>query len=111
MSKNVLLITIDCLRVDHLSCYGYEKPTSPHIDALAEKSLIFHNAFSTGPCTRQSFPGLLTSTYPLMHGGYELLADERISIAEIMKKHRYHTGGFSSNIQLPNSNILALGTL
>ncbi len=100
MSKNVLLITIDCLRVDHLGCYGYEKITSPHIDALAEKSLIFQNAFSTGPGTRQSFPGILTSTYPLMHGGYELLSDERTSIAQVLKKKQYDTGGFSSNIQL-----------
>jgi arylsulfatase A-like enzyme len=100
MSLNVLFITIDCLRVDHLSCYGYNKVTSPNIDQLAENSVVFKNAFSTGPGTRQSFPGIFTSTYPLMYGGYELLSNERTSFVEVLKKNQLDTGGFSSNIQI-----------
>lgn len=60
---NVLLITIDALRADHLSCYGYSRPTSPQLDRLASEGVRFANAFSNAPMTVPSLPQLFTGTY------------------------------------------------
>ena len=65
---NIVLLTIDSLRADHLGCYGYGKATSPCIDALAAKSVVFDRAFSTGIPTMPSFTTLLTGLHPYRHG-------------------------------------------
>ncbi len=67
-APNVLLITIDTLRADHLSCYGYFRPTSPHIDALAEEGIVFERAFATSGTTLPSHLSILTALYPHQHG-------------------------------------------
>ena len=68
---NVILITVDCLRADRLSCVGYERNTTPFIDSLAEQGMLFKQAIINGVGTFASFPALMTSTYSFMHGGYE----------------------------------------
>ncbi len=98
--KNVVLISIDCLRADHMSCYGYRRETTPFIDSLAKRGLFFENAFANGPNTRHSVPSFLTSTYPLLfldevragrfHAG-------RKSIAERLKEKGYSTAAIHSN--------------
>jgi len=65
---NVLLISIDTLRADHLSCYGYKRITSPHIDELAQQGVIFLNSFSQSPKTTPSHMTMMTSLYPDVHG-------------------------------------------
>src|SRR3989344_214132 len=65
---NVILIGIDTLRADHLSCYGYERFTSPNIDALAIGGMFFKNCFSQAPVTAPSFMSIFTSLYPTNHG-------------------------------------------
>jgi arylsulfatase len=60
---NLLLISIDALRADHLSCYGYARPTSPHLDRLAAEGLRFAHAFTNAPMTVPSLPQLFTSAY------------------------------------------------
>lgn len=70
-AENVLLITIDSVRADHLSCYGYNRKTSPNIDSLAQNGVLFEQAIANGPYTRASFPGILTSTYPFSFGAYD----------------------------------------
>jgi len=67
--KRVLLITIDCLRGDHIHYNGYERNITPTIDKLAKEGSNFFMAFSNGPHTHYSFPSILTSTYPLMFEG------------------------------------------
>ena len=57
---NVLLVTIDTLRADHLGAYGYVRRTSPHIDALARRATLFEQAFTYWPKTRGSFVALMT---------------------------------------------------
>jgi hypothetical protein len=52
--RHVLLVSIDTLRADHLGCYGYPKPTSPQLDALAAESIVFDNAWATAPMPRCS---------------------------------------------------------
>ena len=63
---NVMLITIDCLRADHVSCLGYVKNTTPNVDNFAKNGIIFKQAIANGSSTPASFPSILTSTYPLM---------------------------------------------
>ena len=65
--KNVILITIDSLRADHLSCLGYPRKATPNLDNLAKEGILFKNAISCGPDTPTSIVPLLTSTYVLGH--------------------------------------------
>lgn len=97
---NVVLITVDCLRADHLGCMGYHRDTSPFLDNLSHKSMFFSHAFANGPNTRHSVPSFLSSTYPL------LFLDEakggkfhhgRLSVAEVFKKNGFVTAGIHSN--------------
>lgn len=62
---NVVLITIDTLRADHLSCYGYERQTSPFIDSVAGKGMLFSNAYAPSSWTAPSMVSLFTSVYPV----------------------------------------------
>lgn len=98
MVKNVILITVDCLRADHLSCYGYHKKTTPNLDRSAKKGILFTQAFSNGPWTPFSFPSILTSTYPLQYPPLDFhLSPERVMLSEILKENGYSTGAFHSN--------------
>ena len=65
---NIVVIAVDTLRPDHLGCYGYTKPTSPAIDRLADRSLVFDRAFAAGIPTTPSFTTLLTGLHPYRHG-------------------------------------------
>lgn len=94
--KNVILITLDALRADHLSCYGYKRNTSPNIDLLAQNGILFEQAIANGPFTMASFPAILTSTYYFSLGVYDNIR-ERASIAEIFKEHRYFTFAIPNN--------------
>ena len=104
MSYNVILITIDCLRADHIGCLGYTKNATPNIDRLAEKGVVFSTAISNGAYTAPSFPAILTSTYALMYPRFKennlFLSDERTSIAEVLKQHGYYTAAFHDNPHL-----------
>lgn len=65
---NVLLITLDTTRPDRLSAYGYEKPTSPNLDRLAEESIVYDRAFSTSSWTLPAHASLFTGKFPTSHG-------------------------------------------
>ena len=65
---NIVLITIDALRADHLSCYGYERETTPHIDRIAQEGVLFENAFASVPVTLPSHISIFTGHYPHSHG-------------------------------------------
>ena len=65
---NVVLITIDTLRADHLGCYGYFRKTSPNIDALAAESVLFENCSVPMATTLPSHVSMLTGTWPIEHG-------------------------------------------
>ncbi|MFN7170138.1 MAG: sulfatase-like hydrolase/transferase, partial [Candidatus Omnitrophota bacterium] len=60
---NVILITVDSLRPDHLGCYGYKRNTSPNIDRLANEGVVFTQAIAQGPATIPSLPSLFYSNY------------------------------------------------
>jgi arylsulfatase A-like enzyme len=89
--NNILLITIDALRADHLSCYGYARPTSPHLDQFARQGQLFVNAYSQGTNTGHSFASMFRSAY-----GEAIFDDERPTFIEILAGHRYTTVSFSA---------------
>src|SRR5512140_3023657 len=105
--ESVILITVDTLRADHLSCYGYPIRTSPHLDALASGGALFANAFSASSTTASSHVSILTGLYPSAHsvGAYNfgVLSPETVTLAEILKKHGYKTWAIVSNPTLDRS--------
>jgi arylsulfatase A-like enzyme/Flp pilus assembly protein TadD len=98
--RNVLLISIDTCRADRLSCYGFNKKTTPNIDALAGEGMIFSNAISPIALTLPAHCSMLTGTYPLYHmvhdNSNQRLGPENITIAEILKDRDYSTGAIVS---------------
>jgi len=62
--ENIILLSADALRADHLSCYGYHRGTSPALGDLVEESIRFENAYSASSHTREAVPALLTGRYP-----------------------------------------------
>ncbi len=93
---NVLLVTFDTTRADHLGCYGHPRAVTPHVDALAASGTLFRQAYSSLPLTLPSHSTILTGAYPLAHGvrdnGLFVLAEEQLTLAEILSEHGYATG-------------------
>ncbi|HEY2932090.1 MAG TPA: sulfatase-like hydrolase/transferase [Acidobacteriota bacterium] len=95
---NVLLITIDTLRADHVSCYGSTKVSTPHIDALAARGARFERAFAQVPLTPPSHGSIFTGSYPQLHqirdiGGFVL--DPKIpTLATLLKQAGFETAAF-----------------
>lgn len=97
-SPNIILITIDCLRADHLGCYGYQRNTSPNIDSLAAGGVRFLEAISSGGNTSAAFPSILASALPpLQESEIKALLRSSITLAEILKNTGYRTAAFHSN--------------
>jgi arylsulfatase A-like enzyme len=94
---NILLISIDSLRADHLGSYGYSRDTSPHIDALASQGARFATAIAPAPWTLPSHITMLTGRHPAAHGVNNTdrrLADEIPTLAEVLRGQGYATAGF-----------------
>lgn len=98
--RDIVLVTVDSLRADHVGWHGYPRETTPNLSRRAESARTFSNAFSHACSTRPSFPSILTSSYPLMYGGFERLSEERTPIAEVLDEAGYATAGFHSNLYL-----------
>lgn len=106
---NVVLITLDTVRADHLSCYGYERPTTPRLDALAAAATRYERCWSTAPWTVPSHASLFTGLHPHEHGAHTVpvdprrgdnvrpLAPERVTLAEVLAEEGYRTAGFVAN--------------
>jgi arylsulfatase A-like enzyme len=97
---NVLLVTIDTLRPDHLSAYGYPRQTSPRIDELASKGVTFDLAFTYWPKTRGSFAAMFTGLYASQHGltvRDRDLPDFNSTLAEAFQKAGYRTAAAVDN--------------
>jgi len=95
---NVVLLTIDTLRADHLGCYGYKQIQTPNIDKLAAAGARFTTVVAQVPMTFPSHCSILTGTYPMFHKvrdnmGYQL-EDSKTTLAEILKPNGYQTGAF-----------------
>lgn len=95
---NILLLTVDTLRADMLSCYGYPERITPNIDMLAASGTRFEQAITGGSWTQAAFPVIMTSTYASMHGGcLGPLSPARPSPVEALAGSGYSTAGFSTS--------------
>jgi len=115
---NILLLTVDTLRADHVGAYGY-KAITPNIDRLAASGTLFENAVAASGWTRPSFGSILTSTYPSQHGGFVVndpakgginetwadmlyngkIREDSLMLAEILRQQGYVTIALQSNWQ------------
>jgi arylsulfatase A-like enzyme len=103
-ARNLILISVDTLRADHLGCYGYPRDTTPTIDRLAERGTLFEAATSTGAWTVPSHMSMLTGTYTRTHGidGFtKALPAEIETIASLLSEEGFATQAFV-NVQLLN---------
>ncbi|MGA2986622.1 MAG: sulfatase-like hydrolase/transferase [Terriglobia bacterium] len=108
----VILISVDTLRADHLSCYGYSRLGTPHIDSLARGGTLFGEISSQAPITLPSHVSLFTSTYPFANGIREngqVLLPGAVTLATILAAHGYHTGAFIGGFSLERRYGLAQG--
>ncbi len=93
---NVVLITIDTLRADHVGCYGYKQIKTPNIDGLAADGARFERAFAVVPVTLPSHTTMLTGTYPMLSGMHDFsgnkLSPLQPTLASVLKQAGYQTG-------------------
>jgi len=112
-APNVLLITIDTVRADHVGCYGYSKIKTPTLDSLAHDGIVFERAISQVPLTWPSHTAILTGTYPFQNGVQDFtgqpLDPQFRSVAQAFKKNGYATGAVVSAFVLDRSFGLARG--
>ncbi len=117
-APNLLLITIDTLRADHLGCYGYFRDTSPTIDSLAGESVFFERCIVPMATTLPSHTSLLTGTYPIEHGvlanvkrgGYRFTPSPILrSYAEIARDAGYRTAAVVSGAPLNDETGIEAG--
>jgi arylsulfatase A-like enzyme len=97
---NILLVVIDTTRADHLSCYGYERPTSPHVDAFAAEATLFERAFSQSSWTKPSMASMLTGHFPTMHQTNletSILPPTEELVTEHLQAEGYRTAVLSGN--------------
>jgi len=120
---NILLITLDTVRADHVSCYGYERQTTPNLDAFSREGVLYKNAYATSSWTLPSHASIFTGKYPTRHGAHfntnsaqiakyfesqkgqqfdmsDLntksilkLSEDNITLAEILSERGYRTAG------------------
>ena len=95
---NVVLITLDTTRADHLACYGYAEVKTPHLDSLARRGVLFEQAATTSPLTLPAHCSILTGMYPTYHGvrinGNTALNEEQTTVAEVLAAQGYRCGAF-----------------
>ena len=99
---NVLLLTVDTLRADHLHAYGYTRKTSPHIDRLAGRGLLFRRAETPQSATWPALTSLHTSLYPSAHGvvwnGHKM-PEGLVTLAGLLHGRHYSTSAFLTNMK------------
>jgi len=95
---NVLVITVDTIRADHIGAYGYSDVETPAMDALAREGVLFTRAYSPTPLTLPAHTSIFSGTYPLYHGvrdnGGYIVPDELTTMAEIFEEQGYDTAAF-----------------
>jgi arylsulfatase len=115
---NIVLITLDTTRADHLGAYGYFRDTSPRIDAFAEESIVFENAIAPMATTLPTHVSILTATYPsehgvlanVMHGGRRFVPAASLrSFATVCREQGYRTAAFVSAAPLKRDSGIQVG--
>src|SRR5262249_57024928 len=110
---NVLLITVDTLRADHVGSYGYSAAQTPALDRLAARGLRFAHAWTVAPLTLPAHSSLMTGTFPAFNdvrdNGGLYLCDHHVTLAKVLRAHGYRTGGFVSAFVLDHRWGIAQG--
>ena len=109
---NILLISVDTLRADHLTSYGHDRPTSPNIDRLAGTGILFKQAISQSPWTLPSIASMHSSLYSSQHGATRSktrLPDHVETLAEALQTRGYQTVAVVSHIFVNRNHGLAQG--
>ena len=99
MRPNILLITVESIRADHVGGYGYGRATTPSLDALAEEGIVFENAYAVTSWTLPSHASIFTGLYPAAHRVVDYLSrldDSHTTLAEVLREAGYQTAGFIS---------------
>ncbi len=100
-NTNVIMISLDILRPDHLGAYGYPKGTSPQIDRLAKQSVLFENSIAQSYLTPVAHMSVITGQYPRQHGmvSFEVTRDQvaKRTLPEILKYYGYETAAVASS--------------
>ena len=95
---NVILVTIDTLRADHVGCYGYSAVQTPNIDALARGGARFTHAYTPVPITLPAHSALLTGSFPMATGMHDFsgnkLPASAVTLADVLRKNGYTTAAF-----------------
>ncbi len=108
--QRVILVTLDTVRAESMSAYGYHKPTSPHTAALATQGTLYTEAFSNAPWTLPAHASLFTGLLPTEHRAHKFKLDpdhtdmlrvpllaEQLTLAEELSSRGWATGGFAAN--------------
>ncbi len=109
---NLLFITLDTLRPDHLNSYGYKRATSPSIAELEKDSFVMDNAFTVATNSAPSHATLLTGLYPAQHGledNGQQINEETLTLAETLSQEGYDTAGFVGYFALSEESGLNKG--
>ena len=121
---DILLIIVDTIRADHLGLYGYDRPTSPHLDRFAAQATVFERAYTHAPWTAPSIASILTSLTPRDHGitsWHQPLPAQSLTLAEHLQGIGYRTEAiishqilrkkynFNQGFDLYNTEVLAEG--
>lgn len=103
LALNILLITLDTTRADHLGCYGNQQAKTPNLDRLAREGIRFSRVYCPAPLTLPSHASIMTGLYPVTHGvrnnGHDLPSGIR-TLAEILKGRGYSTAAFVSSFSV-----------
>jgi arylsulfatase A-like enzyme/Flp pilus assembly protein TadD len=103
-AHNVVVVTIDTLRPDHLACYGYDRIKTPNIDQLARTGIRFANAMTPVPITLPAHTALMTGQYPMATGMHDfsgnVLASGTMTLARVLQGHGYSTAAFIGSAAL-----------
>jgi arylsulfatase A-like enzyme len=101
---NIILISIDTLRADHLGCYNYPRNTSPSLDKFRENGVLLRRCMAQSPSTLTSHAAMLTSLIPSHHGAFftrgQALPDNIQTMAELLKQKGYRTISFNDGGQI-----------
>jgi len=102
---NLVLISLDTLGADHVGAYGYGKPTTPSIDALAARSVLFEDAVSQSAWTRPAHASMFTGLHPNQHGiasqGESIALSEEVpTLTTVLREHGYATAAFTGGANM-----------
>lgn len=100
---NILILVVDALRADHVSCLGYNRETTPNIDTLASEGILFTQAVSNSNGTLITIPSIFTFVFPSVHGianDGDILSSKFVTLAEVLRNQGYSTLAYMPNPHL-----------